>query len=732
MLRGHAALQHQTFVAKKAVAFATLLCAFAANAQKAPSPTPQFDMLGFIQSATLDDGSMCPGVDRALVGGTVTLNGVTMIVPCNTILQMPATAFTWAQLFDPTLAAPVNMPPANGRAAPSGQTGLALQDVPAPFAYPSFEIRVVGNVVRDGAGNKRYVVGLIAPISQQGLNAGAGEITCIDYTNGFLYVGGATARPGESCGAANGARVQMNDPIGRWGLPHSPDPRFMGDIGNTTMHTASGYPICVPRTDPAFNDDPLCPKGNRPLNGDTRFAEDPFLAIGAPLRAFDMPPSPDHFGIVDGPAAFPDARQQLPLEIGDWIDYSGTLAKDALGDDYISAHTVIANLGVFTAPGYQPAYVAIEELLLGTAGDAIPGVEQEATNRIFVVGFTTDPSALIDIDAVDVNPCTGQESLRLLGTVDPASQPVRGRFRFHVLGGAFMPPTREMVAMSYDGTTPASDPGGEGFANGLGSGQYRAPNFDFIFPEGFKFGQPLPPNNFQDMPFLALGSGPLFGTGPIVGQLTPWPGSPAPTPANCTGTGTAPIVSAGADFVVGSSAQVTLLGKVTEDPNAWPTATFAWTQTAGPLVTLDGADTLTPGFVAPTVAFGSVPVTLGFQLTATDQFGTSAATVNVSVVGATDLISGPTAVWKAPAVGGGGGGGLGGGVRGQKGGKLTVTATSSVVSSTVTLTVVGFGGMDNLGAGNYSLNATGIGFPPDTVTIRSSLGAQAVVPVSFK
>jgi len=50
----------------------------------------------------------------------------------------------------------------------------------------------------------------------------------------------------------------------------------------------------------------------------------------------------------------------------------------------------------------------------------------------------------------------------------------------------------------------------------------------------------------------------------------------------------------------------------------------------------------------------------------------------------------------------------------------------------VTLTVVGFGGMDNLGAGNYALNATGIGFPPNTVTIRSSLGGQAVVPVSFK
>jgi len=304
-----------------------------------------------------------------------------------------------------------------------------------------------------------------------------------------------------------------------------------------------------------------------------------------------MPPSPDNFGIVDGPNAFPDARQQLPLLVGDWIDYSGTLAKDALGLDYISAHTIIANLGVFTAPGTQPAYVAIETLLLGTAGAAIPGINQEATNRIFVVGFTTDPTALIDINAIDVNPCTGEETLRLLGTVDPASQPVRGRFRFHVLGGDFMPPTREMVVMSYAGQTDPSDPGAGGYANGLGSGQYRAPDFDFIFPEGFVLGKPLPPNNFQDMPFLAVGSGPLGGTGAVVGQLNPWPGDVAPAAANCSAVGVAPIVSGGTDIVVGSNSPVTLAGTVKEDPNAWPTATIVWTQMAGPPVTLFSGDT---------------------------------------------------------------------------------------------------------------------------------------------
>src|SRR5256885_4921126 len=555
---------------------ASLLFATSAHAQQAPSPTPQFDMLGFIQSATLDDGSMCPGVDPALWGGTVTLNGITMTVPCNTILQMPATWLTWAQLFDPNVSAPVNAVPLNGTAGQSqGQTGIALADSPLP--YPSFEIRVVGNVVKDAAGNRNYIVGLISPVSQQGLNVGSGEITCIDYTNGYIYVGGTTAQPGQSCSAVNGARVQMNDPIGRWGLPHSPDPRFTGDTGNTTMHTATGYPVCVPRSDPLVSDDLLCPSGNRPLNGQDvlqRFADDPFLAPGAPLKTFDMPAPPENFGIVDGPAFYPNAHFQLPLMVGDWIDYSGTLAKDVLGLEYISAHTIIANLGVFTAPFTQPSYIAIEMLLIGSGGAAVPGINQEATNRIFVVGFTTDPAQLVDIDAIDVHPRTGHETLRPLGTVDPASQPVRGRFRFHVLGGDFMPPTREMVVMSYEGQTPPSDPGAGGDANGLGSGQYRAPDFDFIFPEGFVLGKPLPPNNFQDMPFLAVGSGPLGGTGPVVGQLTPWPGDVAPTPANCSADGVAPIVSGGSGIRGGSNPPVTPGGTGKEHANAFPPATL--------------------------------------------------------------------------------------------------------------------------------------------------------------
>ncbi len=144
-----------------------LLWATGAWAQAQTPPTPQFDMTGFIQEATLD-ASVCPSppADPRLVGGTMTLNGIKMIVPCNTLLQLPAATMTWADLFDPTVSAPVNDTtttvigtvdlsgnPVTVPVQGPGQTRLALADNPMPF--PSFEVRAQGNVV-----NGKYIVGL--------------------------------------------------------------------------------------------------------------------------------------------------------------------------------------------------------------------------------------------------------------------------------------------------------------------------------------------------------------------------------------------------------------------------------------------------------------------------------------------------------------------------------------------------------------------------------------------
>ena len=225
-----------------------------------PPATPaQFDITGFLQEATLDTaGNICQAADPRLAGGTLKVNGVQVVVPCNTILQMPASTLTWQELFS---LAPRDIGlPLDGNGVPT-QTGLALTDkvqLPITTSYngplPSFEVHVQGNVV-DG----KYIAGLIF-LSQQNLNLAQGVITAIDYDNGELQIATKGLHPGV-------ARVKINDPLGRVGLSHGApgssaalvepgyDARFSIDEDSPTIHAATGFPMCIPRTDPHAGDD---------------------------------------------------------------------------------------------------------------------------------------------------------------------------------------------------------------------------------------------------------------------------------------------------------------------------------------------------------------------------------------------------------------------------------------------------------------------------------------------
>ena len=78
-----------------------------------------------------------------------------------------------------------------------------------------------------------------------------------------------------------------------------------------------------------------------------------------------------------------------------------------------------------------------------------------------------------------------------------------------------------------------------------------------------------------------------------------------------------PTANAGPDQMVSEGANVNLDGSASADSDG-TIATYAWTQTAGPTVTITGANTATPSFTAPLVAS---PTTLTFQLTVTDNDG---------------------------------------------------------------------------------------------------------------
>lgn len=92
------------------------------------------------------------------------------------------------------------------------------------------------------------------------------------------------------------------------------------------------------------------------------------------------------------------------------------------------------------------------------------------------------------------------------------------------------------------------------------------------------------------------------------------------------GSNLPPVANAGADQTVASSAIVTLNGNGSTDADG-TIASYAWTQTAGPAVTLTGAATEQAQFTAPSVAAAT---TFQFQLRVTDDDG-AASTDTVSV-----------------------------------------------------------------------------------------------------
>jgi hypothetical protein len=88
-----------------------------------------------------------------------------------------------------------------------------------------------------------------------------------------------------------------------------------------------------------------------------------------------------------------------------------------------------------------------------------------------------------------------------------------------------------------------------------------------------------------------------------------------------------PTANAGPNQTVNESAAVTLPGSGNDTDGT--IASYSWTQTAGPTVTLSNANTATASFTAPLVTANTV---LTFQLTVTDNQGaTGIDTVNVTV-----------------------------------------------------------------------------------------------------
>jgi hypothetical protein len=616
------------------------------------SSSTQFDITGFAQRATLDT----PG--DAHSGGTVTVNGHTVVIPRETIVQFPAAAWTWGEVFS---QAPAPYGPT--------QSGLALSDNPTPLTTNEFHL--VGNRVIDppnvngctaAGGCDRYIAGLVH-VAQQDLNSGAGYVNFIDYSNGELWVGG---QPGVK---GSGTRVLIDDPAtpssasgGRYtrGVPAGVDTRFQVDQDNPTILAETGFPMCVPRVTPtAAADDPLCPQSNRPVvsspvTDQSGITPQPnTLVAGQAYTVFRMD---DPANIDNNPALClrrpcADPRVQAPFEIGDYVDFAGNLTTDANGQ-YILAHSVTASLGIYTQPGVNPAYVSVDVSLIGTGGLTVFGAGEAAVRTRFE-GMSTDETRMIRLYGIDVNPKTGVTTDREWGTIVPDLGPptgaVRGRWRFRPpctaavattkactppAAGQFIPPTAEVRAVIdgmsqfQPGTTTANPnsqvpgtPSATAVANGIFWGQYHAPIDEYIFPENVP-GTAIPENNFNTIDFLAQG-GYQSVLGTQAGVLNPWPSNVTPSALVCA---TATIQ--GAPVSVAQGASVKLSGTVA----GTSPVTVQWTAGTAPGGTdlngaLTGATTTTPTFNSTGLAAG----TYSLRLAASNICGPATDTATITV-----------------------------------------------------------------------------------------------------
>ena len=160
--------------------------------------------------------------------------------------------------------------------------------------------------------------------------------------------------------------------------------------------------------------DTLCPQAMRPIDGVT----------GAPTGSVFVndPRIPGLAGVM------PDANFQAPLEVGDYVTFAGIAVQDSatptagpwplngVAGTYVSAWAVTNNVGIWTAPGANPAYVMVDTALLGTGGLTVLGVG-EAAFRTRFEGMTTDTGRNIHLYGIDFNPLTGATSDRDYGTI---------------------------------------------------------------------------------------------------------------------------------------------------------------------------------------------------------------------------------------------------------------------------------------------------------------------------
>ncbi|KAK1995144.1 hypothetical protein LX36DRAFT_640306 [Colletotrichum falcatum] len=371
---------------------------------------------GALEDATAAD-------DAFNTGGTIVVNGFTVNVPKNLLVQFPAAWVPWKEFV--------------------AQKG----------SFVGYETLVIGNSIN---GEPRVAQVQLYEFFE-GLSSGFVE--SVDFEDGSLKI-------------QNGPVVRISDPNAVFSRGYAAAPLMTADDQSPSITSFSGFPMCIPRN----ATDPLCPLSNRPFAGPGTFTA-------------------------------PDPLVMAPFQAGDFITFSGFRQ----GGEVIAFSIVAQNVQITTLGDL--VYVRME---LGLLGIDNPSPNAEIAESRFI-GFVSNNRATVTLFAMDVDPCTGATSDRII-----ASMGLRGgrnaQNKFEYRNSILSRYTREYrVTAEIDGVVKT-----RATKNGLTAGTYVQPVNVWVPGEQDVPGVPPVSYDFSQMEFLTKGVG-RDAEGNVWGPLEPFP-----------------------------------------------------------------------------------------------------------------------------------------------------------------------------------------------------------------
>ncbi|KAK0382876.1 hypothetical protein NLU13_8792 [Sarocladium strictum] len=304
--------------------------------------------------------------------------------------------------------------------------------------FLGFETLVLGNTI-DGV---HRVAQVITYEFFEGL--ASGFIESLNFEDGTIKI-------------QNGPTVRISDPNGVFSVGYDGAPFMTADDQSPSISSFSGFPMCIPRN----STDPLCPLKNRPFKGPGTFTA-------------------------------PDPLVMAPFQEGDFITFAGFRK----GGEVIAYSIVAQNVQIQTLGDI--VYVRME---LGLLGIDNPNANAELPESRFI-GFTSNNRATVALYAMDIDPCSGNVTDRILATMG-----LRGgrneQNKFEYRNDILHSYTREYRVIAEINGVPKT----RLTKNGILSGSYVQPVNVWVQGEQNIPGTPPPPHDFSEMGFLTKGVG---------------------------------------------------------------------------------------------------------------------------------------------------------------------------------------------------------------------------------